>query len=336
MADSSSNNTAKNDAAVSSVADQLASTKLSADGGGGGGSNSEVLEKNNEEDADDLLLFSPTPAEDCPVCMVPLPINSLDYKYWVCCGRNICFACEVEQGRARNLRNNRRKKEELPPLEEACAFCRVSASKFDNMKVEEKIRCLEERIRKGDAAAAHCLGSCYWTGMHGFEINQAKALENFQRASNLGCGISMRQMAFAYTSGKFGGLQENRVKAKKHAAEAVKKGDAIAHFVLGCYQFEDGNVDLAIRHCCLAAEGGYVEAMKVLWEEFYNGNISKVDLEATLRRHTEACDEMDSEECKRYNAYRDANAGGDDVLKAVFLKYYRGKINAKQLKELIK
>ena len=113
ITDSSSNNAAKDDAAVSSVADQLASTKLSAD----------------EENEDiDLLSFPPTPTEDCPVCMVPLPIESLDYKYWICCGRNICFACDIEQGKALYVRNTRRKKEELSPLEQVCAFCRASAA----------------------------------------------------------------------------------------------------------------------------------------------------------------------------------------------------------------
>lgn len=143
-------------------------------------------------------------------------------------------------------------------------------------------------------------------------------------------------MAYSYASGEFG-VQENEVKAKKYAAEAVKRGEAAAHYLVGYYyQLKDGNTKFAIRHWCLGAEGGNVQSMQRVWKEFYNGNVSKVDLEATLRRHQEACDEMDSEERKRYRAYREARAGGDDVLKAVYHKYYRGEINAKQLKELIK
>ena len=323
MADSSSNNTAKNDAAVSSVADQLASTKLSAD------------EENEVVDLH-VLSYLPTQNKDCLVCMVPLPIDSRDFRYWPCCGMNICFACEFEQVRALNVRNIRRNKEELPKLVEVCAFCRTSASYFDNMTEEEKIRCIEERIRKGDAAAAHCLGSSYWSGVDNLEKNKPKALEYFQRASDLGCRVSIRQIALLHATGD-SGMKKNRIEAERYFAEAVKRGDAVAHYLVGVYQIlGDGNTELAIQHWRLAAEGGYVESMKKIWKEFYDGNISKDALEATLRRHKEACDEMDSEERKRYRAYREARAGGDDVLKAVYHKYYRGEINAKQLKELIK
>ena len=197
---------------------------------------------------------------------------------------------------------------------------------------EKKIRRFEERIRKGDAAAAHVLGKYYWSGVCGLEVNKPKSLEHFQRASDLGHRDSTRHMALVYASGD-SGVQENKMKALSYFAEGIKKGDAVAHFLLGGCQLEDRK---RIQHWRLAAEGGYVKSMKNIWKEFHNGNISKAELEATLRRHKEACDEMDSEERKRFQAYREAKFGNNEVLKTVYQKYYRGEINAKQLKELIK
>ena len=45
---------------------------------------------------------------------------------------------------------------------------------------------------------------------------------------------------------------------------------------------------------------------------------------------------MDSEDRQRFDAFEEAMAGNDDVLKDLYKNYYFGYINAKQLKEVLK
>ena len=45
---------------------------------------------------------------------------------------------------------------------------------------------------------------------------------------------------------------------------------------------------------------------------------------------------MNSEERERYDAYREAQAGNDELLKKIYSSYYFGVINAKELKVALK
>ena len=49
-----------------------------------------------------------------------------------------------------------------------------------------------------------------------------------------------------------------------------------------------------MKHFIIAAKLGYDESMKELWKHYSRGNITKDDLDATLRTHQAALDEMKS------------------------------------------
>ena len=40
--------------------------------------------------ADDPLFQDPPPREDCPICMLPMPIDPRQYHFKICCGQLIC------------------------------------------------------------------------------------------------------------------------------------------------------------------------------------------------------------------------------------------------------
>ena len=64
--------------------------------------------------------------------------------------------------------------------------------------------------------------------------------------------------------------------------------------------------------------------------------MDKADLEEILRAHQAACDEMDSEDRRRNDAYEKALDSTDVILRDLHIMYYDGFMNAKQLKEVLK
>ena len=54
----------------------------------------------------------------------------------------------------------------------------------------------------------------------------------------------------------------------------------------------------AVKHFIINASLGDEDSMKMLWRHYSAGNITKDDLEATLRTHKAAIDEMKSAQRK--------------------------------------
>lgn len=113
---------------------------------------------------------------------------------------------------------------------------------------------------------------------------------------------------------------------------------------MGCVQarlnlaiyWEETDFNMSIRHCRLAAAAGFDKAVEKLWEYFYTGKVTKVELETSLRDHQRACDEVKSEERERYAAYKNAAIGDDKILRRLCSSYYCGKIKAKELNAALK
>ena len=311
-------------AVIDNVTDQLSATHLGDEGGG-------QPKTKTTMDAEDPDVWKPRPeTEDCPVCMVPLPLDPDEKSYWTCCGNTICRACEFEQGRARTVINARRAKKDQPPLGSTCAFCRAS-----QLIGDEEVDAYKEKARTGDAVSAYKLATLYTHGNRGVQIDEPKALELYQFAANLGNRDAMMRLAIIYQSGYLG-EDENKNKAKEYANMAIKRGKFTAHTVLAVSALGDGQLEVATKHWCLAAEAGDVVSMKQLWDQFYRGEVSKDLLERTIRRHKETLDEMDSEERERWRGWKEAEAEDGNALEHIYFSYYLGKINAKKLNELIK
>ena len=69
-------------------------------------------------------------------------------------------------------------------------------------------------------------------------------------------------------------------------------------------------MDRAVKHFIIAAKLGEPDSMKQLWEQYKHGNITKQDLEATVRVHQAAIDAMKSPEreaAKADKVMRDKN-----------------------------
>ena len=315
---------------VSEVNDQLASTKLSdqdkarppVDAAAGD-------TKNPKEDPE---LWKPhLPTEECPVCMVPLPLQKKRSIFLSCCGKLLCNACCEEHDRALRVTNRKRGKKKQPPLEQTCAFCRSPIHKNDS----ELIGRYEKRIKKGDVQAMVNLGMCFRDGSRGVKKDEAKASELLNRAADLGSAEAVGMLGRLLVDERITSTP-NITKGKEYFENAAAKGHILSRATLASMLLDEGSIELAIKHWHLAAAAGHDDSTKCLWDCFSKGRLSKPDLEKALRAHKAASDEMNSEERERYDAAKEARAGNDEFLKAIYDMYYLGHINAKELKVMLK
>ena len=289
-------------------------------------------ESENAKQTEDPDHWKPCPPpEDCPVCMVPLPMRNDGSAYFPCCGKTICSACEEESTRAHNIINSKRAKKELPPLKECCAFCRLPYCDDE----EHVKRCLL-RMEKDDCEAYFNMASYYHRGgTDGLPRDESKALELLLRAAELGSTRSMAFLGDVYARGTLGAKIDTG-KSREFFERAAKRGNFPARISLGQMEIENNNHDLAIRHWQLAAEGGVPLGMKLVWRNFYRGKLSKGELENTLRAHHNAIEERKSEDRERYTSFQKAMKGDNKVLTTLYHQYYDGGMTAKELNTAVK
>ena len=290
------------DGEISAAADQLAAVAL-ADNDDAGSGTSERSQRDSVDELHDPLsdpeLWKPRPPnEDCPVCLVPLPLEIEKIAYNPCCGKEICTACNKENYRALEVMNEKRRKKDLPPLNKSCAFCRESIYKNDAEYAEQ----IKKRIDKGDDEAVVTMALWYLDGLKGLPKDEAKAMELAKRAAGMGYARAMHLLGLAYIKGAHGCPRDEK-KGIGYLENAVKMGDVASRYSLGSISAIEGNFHLATKHYRLAAEAGYKPAMKNIWNLFSNEKLSKTDLEEILRAHQAACNEMDSEDRQRYDAW---------------------------------
>jgi len=282
---------------------------------------------------EDPELWKPRPpTEECPVCLVPLPLQESRSTYWACCVKKLCRACVAETGRALNITNRKREQKELPPMDPSCSFCRTPVSRQNS----EWLKMVEDQVDKGDVEAMVTLAANYRDGDFGLTRDAAKVLELLHKAADLGFPEAIRKLGYYFFEGKPGIIEDaDANKGRAYLEEAAKKGDAPARFYLGDIEDEHQQHDLAIKHFKLAATAGDEYAMKRLWK-YFPSKLTKAELEETLRAHHAACDEMNSEERERLIAYDEAKAGNDSKLIRIYEHYYHGVITAKDLNKALK
>eukprot|EP00956_Cyclotella_meneghiniana_P024568 scaffold49508_cov47-Cyclotella_meneghiniana.AAC.1 len=233
----------------------------------------------------DLKLFADPPRrEECVICCIPMPFKETESTYMTCCGKTICCGCRCCLPR------------------EHCPFCNAGLPRSD----EERNRRLFERIEKyNDPEAISHLGHCYTFGTNGLPLDHGKAIELFQRASQLGHAGAHYRLALAYFLER--GVQLDRKKAKKaihHCHIAAMMGHLDARCRLGVYEGLDGNHDRSLRHFMIAARGGHDESLGAIKNGYMKGWVTKEDFEKILREHKASQDETKSDQRDRARAAR--------------------------------
>ena len=103
---------------------------------------------------DEALFRKQPPREDCPICMLPLPLDLDQSLFKSCCGKLICDGCNVSMMKE-GIRKGK-KNEEL----DMCAFCRTTSAS----SVNEEIELIKKLMEKGNAMAYYQFGGDYAHG----------------------------------------------------------------------------------------------------------------------------------------------------------------------------
>ena len=202
---------------------------------------------------------------ECPICFIPLPLDKTKYSFYSCCCKSMCNGCSYA-----DCMNNRRNR---------CPFCREPVVCGE----EQNIKRVMERVKANDPAALTQMGV-----IRGREGDYETAAEYFKEAAESGDASAHYRLGGMYYRGE--GVEKDVEKGIYHWEKAAIGGHPIARQTLGYYERENGNVGRAVKHYIIAAKLGEEKSMKALWKIYSAGNITKEELDVTLRGHHAAID----------------------------------------------
>jgi len=241
-----------------------------------------------KEETKDMDLFAPVAErEECPVCMIPIPLDAKEITFMPCCGKVICSGC-IHRGVFSSLANGK------PDHEiEKCSFCRQLTPK-------NQVKALKILMKRNDSQAYMQMAFRYKQG-EGVIQSNTKSLEMLIRAAELGDIEAFGKLGSYYERGI--AVEQDESKAIEFYEVSANKGSVHAHVMLAEIHGKKGNVDESIGHLTVAASAGNQESMDDLMDLYKVKVISKEDLAKTLRAHQTSLNEMKSKEREDAHAF---------------------------------
>ena len=226
--------------------------------------------------------------EDCPICLLPFPLDPQLSVCWNCCGKTICSGCMYSQCEA-NLPNMSKMK--------LCPFCRFDGTNASILKMEMK------RANAGNHMAMFCLAECYFEGEMGLQQDTAKGIKWYHRAMEAGNGEA------ASCLGSYFWDDGENEKALEFYQTAAELGHILAFFNVGNLLINKGDIDGAMINYRKAAICGdsHPDVFYELRNGYRYGWITKEEYAFTLRANQAACNEMKSEareKAEKFNTRR--------------------------------
>ena len=166
--------------------------------------------------------------DECPICNLPLPLDSKQSTFRPCCMKEVCTGC-VLAALKRGMRRD-------------CPFCRTPLPEDDS----QILGMIQKRADAGDPMAIYYLGQQYDFGRLGLEKDVTRAVELYERAAELGLKDSHYNLGCLYDKGTE--VQKDTARAIRHYEAAAMSGQVNARFNLGCAEGVAGNDDLALQH----------------------------------------------------------------------------------------
>ena len=140
-----------------------------------------------QEETADTDLFAPiSEREECPICMIPLPIEDNEIRFMTCCGKSICIGCDYKQQMS-EIKNG------VPKSEQKCAFC-------CQPDPENHIKALKKLMKKNNPNAFMAMAERYKSGDGVFQ-SDTKSLEMRICAAELGYAEALRYIGTYYRFG---------------------------------------------------------------------------------------------------------------------------------------
>ena len=228
----------------------------------------------------DGQLFKDHPREECPICMLPLPIlyeKHTGTTFFSCCGKNICNGCiyAMRKTGGKNMK--------------LCPFCKAPPTRLP----EEEVESIKKLMEKGHADAFNQLGGHYEDGTSGMPQDRAKANELYLKAGELGCANAYYNLGLSYNEGA--GVEIDKKKAKHFYELAAMNGDLHARHNLGCVEGQAGNYHRSYKHFMLSAGAGCKESLNAVKGGYMGGIVTKEEYANTLREYQKSQDETKSD-----------------------------------------
>jgi hypothetical protein len=236
-----------------------------------------ACKKRTAELYDEKLFKEPPPREECPICMLPPPLDAYQVVYQSCCGKDICHGCiyAMEETGSKNMK--------------LCPFCKTPPSKSN----EEELQRVNKLMEKENPSAYNNLAGDYAQGINGIPQDWTRANELFLKAGELGCASGYYNLGNAYTLGR--GVEMNKKKAKHYWELAAMNGHIKARNNLGVIEHEAGDLHRAIKHYIIAARAGHTQSLDAVKRGYMAGHVTKEEYANTLREYQKSLDEMKSE-----------------------------------------
>jgi len=211
--------------------------------------------------------------DDCPICQLPLPLDTKQSVRGECCMKKVCKGCALA-ARKRRMWD--------------CPFCRATTTSEDS----QLLAMIRKRVDAGDPVAIWFLGSKYDCGEYGLEKDVRRAVELYERAAELGGKEAHFNLGVMFEAGTE--VEKDTAKAFRHFEAAAMCGDVFARYNLGGMAGKAGNYDLALQHWMISAKLGEESSLKNVKVLFTNGLATKADYAAALRGYQNAVEEMSS------------------------------------------
>jgi hypothetical protein len=224
---------------------------------------------------DELLFKQPENSHegDCPICLLPLPLDTYKSNISPCCCKTICDGCDY----ANQMR------EEEKGVHPRCAFCRHLIPDTQEEADKNKMK----RVGANDPVAMRCLGAD-----RALEGDYTIAFKYLTKAAKLGDAGAHYHLAIMYCEGH--GVEGDVEKEVHHLEQAAIAGHPAARYNLGCHEGENGRFERAVKHWIIAANLGDEDSIRALKACYKDGHVSKDDFAATLRAHHAAVEAMKS------------------------------------------
>ena len=205
---------------------------------------------------------------DCPICMIPLSLETKQWSVYSCCGKIICDGCNFF---------NQKREWEMKLGEPRCAFCRhlIKRSKDEAKRNEKK------KLAANDPATLRNVGAKCLNSM-----KYKSAYKYLSKAVELGEVEAHFYLSIMYSQGYE--VKKDMEKEVYHLEQAAVGGHPSARYNLGNFEWVHGDRERAMKHYMISASLGCNDTISWLVKAFKMEKISKDYLTAALRAHQTA------------------------------------------------
>eukprot|EP00984_Skeletonema_dohrnii_P038555 scaffold41902_cov78-Skeletonema_dohrnii-CCMP3373.AAC.2 len=217
---------------------------------------------------DEILFKQPDSSHygDCPICLLPLPIDERKIMMH-CCSKLVCKGC-CHANRMREIQGF---------LEEKCPFCRTAAPQKGDLSD------LMKRVEANDPMALYQMGL-----RRHEEGDYACSFEYYTKAAVLGDVDAHWSLSCMYREGV--GVEKDEKREVYHLEQAAIGGSPFARNNIGAIEMRNGRLWRAIKHWIIGAKLGNDHSLGNLKKRYREGLVSKEDFAAALHGHQAAVD----------------------------------------------